>query len=79
MHIHSVPLDNQQTFWLVIDDNGEPITPITEFLRFLSHTEKSPHTLRAYANHLKLYWEFLQFRQRDWQTVTTDDFAQFVY
>lgn len=44
------------------------------------HTlKKSPHTLRAYANHLKLYWEFLQFRQYDWQTVTIDDFAQFVY
>ena len=44
---------------LVLDANHLPIQPIETFIRYLHYTEKSPHTILSYANHLKLFWEYL--------------------
>jgi hypothetical protein len=30
------------------------------YLAWLSHIERSPNTVRAYAQDLKTYWEFLE-------------------
>jgi integrase len=64
--------------WTVLDDNGEPVEPVESFLAYLAAMERSPNTQRAYATSLKLWFEFLGRRGRDWTEVTIDDIARFV-
>lgn len=79
MKVQRILLAEHQYTWLVLDDDHHSIKPIESFIRYLNHTEKSPDTIRAYANHLKLYWEFLQFRHKDWIEVNLNDFSHFVH
>src|SRR5712691_8552032 len=59
--------------WLVLGDDCLPIGPIDEFLTFLDVTGSSPNTIRAYAHHLKLYWEYLTESGLDWRGATLQD------
>ena len=64
--------------WLVLGHDYLPIGPIDEFLTFLDVTGSSPNTVRAYAHHLKLYWQYLVAADLDWRAATTQDVARFV-
>jgi integrase/recombinase XerD len=78
MKIQRAKIDQYQTIWLVLDDNGLPITPIEAFLTYLFHTEKSPHTRQTYAHHLKLYWQYVRAFKIDWQAIRLEGLAHFV-
>jgi len=62
--------------WLVLGDDCLPIGPIDEFLTFHDVTGSSPNTSRAYAHHLKLYWEYLTEAGLDWRAATLQDIRQ---
>ena len=64
--------------WLVLGHDCLPIGPIDEFLTFLDVTGSSPNTIRAYAHHLKLYWEYLTEAGVDWRAATLQDIVNFV-
>ncbi len=65
--------------WLVLDDDDVPVEPIKEFLAYCQNIERSPNTLRSYAHHLKLYWEFLRDAKLDWTSANVlDKIAEFV-
>jgi integrase/recombinase XerD len=55
--------------WVVLDDHYVPIVPIVTFLKFLDDLGRSPHTRRATAHHLKLFWEFLRDEQLLWTDI----------
>jgi len=59
MQVQKVRLGSDRYSHIVIGDDYLPIKPILSFIRYLDNTDKSPHTIRAYANHLKLYWDYL--------------------
>lgn len=61
MKLQRIKLAEHRYSWLVLDDRYLPIKPIQEFIRYLENVERSPNTIQAYANHLKLYWEYLLF------------------
>lgn len=65
-------------FWLVVDDEFIPIPPITDYLAHLKNVERSPNTLRAYAHHLRLFWEFLEERTLDWKAVGLRELSDFI-
>lgn len=65
--------------WLVLGDDFLPVPPIQEFLTYLENIERSPHTVRSYAHHLRLYWQYLQEKHLDWTTVGLSEFAEFVH
>ena len=67
-----------QYSWLVIGEDCLPIEPLQSFLLYLTNLERSPHTVRAYAHHLKLFWSFLAETEHGWQEVDLADFARFV-
>lgn len=79
MKVQRIKLAEYHYIWLVLGNDHLPIKPIESFIRYLSHTEKSPHTIRCYANHLKLFWDYLTFQNKDWTHISLDDFAGFVY
>jgi integrase len=64
--------------WLVLGEDCLPIGPIDEFLTFHDVTGSSPNTIRAYAHHLKLYWEYLTEVGLDWRSTTLADLIKFV-
>ncbi|SEL35899.1 tyrosine-type recombinase/integrase [Ruminococcus albus] len=44
--------------YLLLDDNFQIIDEVYRYLRFLDSTGKSPNTLRSYAYHLKLFYQY---------------------
>jgi integrase/recombinase XerD len=71
--------NSSRPIWLVLDDDYQPIEPISAYLRYLNSLEKSPNTVRTYAYNLKLYWEFLSHKQIDWQKVNLEQLADFIH
>jgi integrase/recombinase XerD len=78
MKIQKVQLAENRFSWLVLGDDYLPIKHIQEFIRYLENIERSPNTIRTYAHHLKLYWEYLDYISKDWNNVKLDTFADFL-
>ncbi|WP_250672711.1 tyrosine-type recombinase/integrase [Paraclostridium ghonii] len=78
MEVVKVKTEDGKERYFVADDNGLPIEPILKFIRFKDNTNFARNTLRMYCQHLKLYFEYLQQRELDFQKVTIDDLALFV-
>lgn len=53
----------------MIGDDRRPVAPVETFLAWLSHIERSPNTVRAYAMDLKTYFVFLQASGIPWDRV----------
>ena len=78
MEVVKVKTEDGKERYFVADDNGLPIEPILKFIKFKDNTNFARNTLRMYCQHLKLYFEYLQQREMDFQKVTIDDLALFV-
>ncbi|MBU3106422.1 tyrosine-type recombinase/integrase [Clostridium gasigenes] len=78
MEVVKVRTEDLKERYFVADDNGLPIDVILKFIRFKDNTNYARNTLRMYCQHLKLYFEYLQQRELDFQSVTIDDLALFV-
>jgi integrase/recombinase XerD len=77
--VQKVKLPNSDKFtWMVLGDDYLPIQPIQQFLSYLKSIEKSPNTIRSYAYHLKLYWEYLGNTNKDWTKIKESDIADFI-
>ena len=63
--------------WTVVDDSG-PVEPAERFLVHLVAMERSPNTVRAYAQSLRWWLEFLEQRQRLWDGAEIEDVSHFV-
>ncbi len=78
MEVVKIKTEDGKERYFVADDNGLPIEPILKFIRFKDNTNFARNTLRMYCQHLKLYFEYLQQIELDFQKVTIDDLALFV-
>lgn len=63
---------------VVVGDDGLPIPPAREFLRFLTNGGASPHTVRAYAAGLARWWTLLDHVGSRWDDFPTSLFGQFL-
>src|SRR5438445_4852466 len=64
--------------WLVVGDDHLPVEPVRRYLAYLDDVERSPNTLRGYAHHLKLFWDYLTWAKLDWTDVGLDQLARFM-
>lgn len=78
MKVQKIQLSSDRVTWTVLESDFLPVEPIEEYLSYLRNVERSPNTVKAYAFHLKLYWEYLQYRQLDWTAVSVVDLADFM-
>lgn len=78
MEVVKVRTEDCKERYFVADDNGLPIEVILKFVKFKDNTNHARNTLRMYCQHLKLYFEYLQQRELNYQKVTIDDLALFV-
>lgn len=70
-------VEGKERYYLA-DSDGLPIQTVLKFIRFKDNTNYSRNTLRMYCQHLKLYFEYLEQREINFQDVTIDDLALFV-
>lgn len=78
MEVVKVKTEDGKERYFVAGDDGLPIEPILKFIRFKDNTNFARNTLRMYCQHLKLYFEYLQQIELDFQDITIDDLALFV-
>jgi hypothetical protein len=64
--------------WLVLGDDHLPVEPVRRYLAYLDDVERSPNTLRAYAHHLKLFWDYLDWAKLAWTDVGLGQLARFM-
>ncbi|MBW4426878.1 MAG: site-specific integrase [Nostoc desertorum CM1-VF14] len=69
---------SEKITWIVLGDDYLPIEPIRQYLAYLESIERSPNTIRSYAHHLSLYWEYLQTYDLDWTQVSVIELAEFM-
>src|SRR5690348_5915587 len=74
----AISADTKQIRWLVIDRSYLPVKPIQQYLSFLETCNKSPLTLRAYAHHLKIYWQYLEETNLSWDKISIDTIGNFI-
>ena len=63
--------------WTVIGPDRRPVEPVDRYLAWLTHVEKSPNTVRAYACDLKLFVTFLAARGLAWEQVSLETLGEF--
>ncbi len=59
MRVQRVAMPDGAESWTVLDDGGDPVSPVEAFLAHLQALDRSPTTVRTYATSLKLWLEFL--------------------
>ena len=78
MEVVKVKTDEGKERYYLEDSDGLPIEAVLKFIRFKDNTNYSRNTLRMYCQHLKLYFEYLEQQEIDFQDITIDDLALFV-
>ncbi|HBJ2612707.1 TPA: tyrosine-type recombinase/integrase [Clostridium botulinum] len=78
MEVVKVKTEEGKERYFVADDLGLPIESVLKFIRFKDNTNYARNTLRMYCQHLKLYFEYLEQNNLDFQKITIDDLSLFV-
>jgi hypothetical protein len=63
---------------VLLGDDFLPVEPVQEFLDYLRNIDRSPNTVRAYAYHLKLYWDYPESKHLEWTGVGLPELAEFM-
>lgn len=64
--------------WTVVDADFATVEPAERYLAYLAAIERSPNTVRAYAQSLAMWFEFLGLRNVDWVGAVVEDVSGFV-
>lgn len=59
--------------YVVVDEHGEEVEPVSTFLRDLMLTDMSPLTARSYAQDLLRWWRLLHVLVVDWERASRAD------
>ena len=76
--VQPVRLPDGDKTWTVLGDDHRHVGPVEEFLEYHRITGSSPHTVRAYAKGLQLWWRYLGLDGRDWAEADVPALAGFV-
>jgi integrase len=70
--------DNSTLPWVVVDETGEPIEAVSDFLKDLLADGNSPFSCRSYAHDLLRWFRFLAAIDVGWQRAQRVDVRDFV-
>ena len=76
--VQPVELPGGDRTWTVLGADHRQVGPVEEFLEYHRVTGSSPHTVRAYAKALQLWWRYLELDGRDWAEADVPALAGFV-
>lgn len=78
MFVQKVLTPSGAVSWTVVGEDLLPVEPVEAYLAHLSALERSPNTLRAYAQSLKLWVEFLDGQRVEWRCAGVELLSRFV-
>ena len=78
MHVVTITTSVGQTRYYLANDDGTPVEPVLQYLRFRDNGGAARNTLRLACIFLKHYFTYLEQRKKRWQAVTIDDLADFL-
>lgn len=67
MHVQTVKTGGIVSSVVLVGADGEPVPPVTRFLRYVLDSGRSPNTALAYGYDLRLVFEFFAERGIDWR------------
>ena len=76
MRVEEIITPENKTRYLLVDDDGEPVKPVLNFLKYKDNSGKARNTLRAYCYHLKAFFDFLQQKEMDYLNIGVDEMAE---
>jgi integrase/recombinase XerD len=78
MRVETVITSNNKTRYILLTDDGDPVEPVLQYLKYKDNTGAARNTLRAYCYHLKLFFVFLEQEQMDYRDIGLDEMAAFM-
>jgi integrase len=78
MKVETVLTEGNKTRYMVVDDEGMPIKVILKYLKFKDNAGAARNTLRAYCYHLKLFFEYLEQENLQYDQIAIDEMASFI-
>lgn len=78
MRVETVTTPDGKTRYMLVGSDGEPVLPVMRFIKFKDNSGAARNSLRAYCQHLKLFFEFLEQENLDCRQVSIDDMASFM-
>jgi integrase len=78
LKVDTVITQDGKTRYMLVDSNHDPVMPVLRYLKFKDNGDTARNSLRAYCQHLKLYFEFLEQENLDYRQVSIDDMASFM-
>lgn len=78
MQVVTVKTSTGQTRYYLANDDGTPVEPVLQYLKFRDNGGAARNTLRLVCIFLKHYFTYLEKRGMRWQAVTIDDLADFL-
>ena len=76
--MQALVLPGENRSWTVLGADHRCVEPIEEFLEHHRVIGSSPHTVRAYAKSLQLWWEFLGAVGEGWEDPSVQTLGRFV-
>lgn len=78
MQVVTVETSAGQTRYYLANDDGTPVEPVLQYLKFRDNGGAARNTLRLACIFMKHYFTYLEKRGLRWQAVTIDDLADFL-
>ena len=78
MEVVKVLTDEGKERYYLNNGDNLPVKSVLKFIKFKDNTNYARNTLKAYCEHLKLYFEYLEQRNLNFDNVNIDDLALFV-
>jgi len=75
MRVEKVITSDNKERYMLIGYDGEPVLPVLKYLKFKDNSGSARNSLRAYCQHLKLFFEFLNQQKLDLNKVGIDEMA----
>ena len=78
MKVVTLKTPDGKTRYYLNDDEGTPVQPVMNYLRFKDNTGAARNTLRLQCFHLKHYFTYLKEAGKSYEQATIDDLAGFL-
>ncbi|PHJ38280.1 hypothetical protein P378_10635 [Desulforamulus profundi] len=78
MRVETVTTPDGKTRYMLVGSDSEPVLPVMRFIKFKDNSGAARNSLRAYCQHLKLFFEFLEQEELDYRKINIDDMADFM-
>ncbi|HDR6247921.1 TPA: tyrosine-type recombinase/integrase [Bacillus cereus] len=78
MRVQEILLKDKIKRYLLVDQSGTPVMPVTRYLKYLDATGKSSNTQKTYCYALKQYFTYLEETNKDYRYIRLEDLVAFL-